>query len=234
MRDKRKDNDYFSTIIDRDRKRIEKFKARLENGTVSPNQVPSVMRGIFQIKFGIWLARYSMGDPINDLVPLYREMVFDFLAAFLPDWYTDSLWLLSIGVLLEIDEGTFKSLVNAIKSSGREDWLYDFLIQSRLPGEKCVSDQLLFQKPYLALRHVVEKSEDKRTDMYRYLTNTWYQAHKDAGWYDSHKKGFDINTSIYYGYWSFESGAVAKIIKLDDAGLKDAPYYPYDLVHYKD
>ncbi|MDD7379168.1 MAG: DUF1911 domain-containing protein [Lachnospiraceae bacterium] len=37
----------------------------------------------------------------------------------------------------------------------------------------------------------------------------------------------------YYGYWSFEAGAIAKILNLDDSSLKDVPYYPYDLVHYK-
>ena len=38
---------------------------------------------------------------------------------------------------------------------------------------------------------------------------------------------------LYYGYWSFEAGAIAKILNLDDSNLKDVPYYPYDLVHYK-
>ena len=27
--------------------------------------------------------------------------------------------------------------------------------------------------------------------------------------------------------------AIAKILNLDDSNLKDVPYYPYDLVHYK-
>ena len=38
---------------------------------------------------------------------------------------------------------------------------------------------------------------------------------------------------IYYGYWSFEAGAIAKKLHLDDTSLKNVPYYPYDLVHYK-
>ena len=38
---------------------------------------------------------------------------------------------------------------------------------------------------------------------------------------------------LYYGYWSFEAGAIAKILNLDDSNLKNVPYYPYDLVHYK-
>ncbi|MEH7450841.1 PoNe immunity protein domain-containing protein, partial [Bacillus toyonensis] len=46
-------------------------------------------------------------------------------------------------------------------------------------------------------------------------------------WYDAHENKHDI----YSGYWSFESGAIAKILKLDDSTLKDSSYYPYDMVH---
>jgi len=62
-----------------------------------------------------------------------------------------------------------------------------------------------------------------------YLEMYWYRGHRDSGWYDSHKH----RDLIYSGYWSFESGAVAKILGLDDSNLKDVPYFPYDLVHYK-
>ena len=33
--------------------------------------------------------------------------------------------------------------------------------------------------------------------------------------------------------WSFEAGAIAKILNLDDECLKGAKYYPYDLAHFK-
>ncbi|MDR2570707.1 MAG: DUF1911 domain-containing protein, partial [Oscillospiraceae bacterium] len=39
--------------------------------------------------------------------------------------------------------------------------------------------------------------------------------------------------SFYSGYWSYESGAVAKILRLDDTGWEDMKYYPYDMVHYR-
>ena len=57
----------------------------------------------------------------------------------------------------------------------------------------------------------------------------WYVGHKNMGWYDIHK----AKEKLYYGYWSFEAGAIAKILNLDDSNLKDVQYYPYDLVHYK-
>ncbi|RKO68268.1 DUF1911 domain-containing protein [Sphingobacterium puteale] len=40
--------------------------------------------------------------------------------------------------------------------------------------------------------------------------------------------------NIHTGYWSFESGALVKILGLDDGHFKELQYYPYDLVHRKD
>lgn len=57
------------------------------------------------------------------------------------------------------------------------------------------------------------------------------------GWYNTDCEVFEAHKSdqkIYYGYWSFEAGAVVKILGIDDSELKDIPYYPYDLVHYKE
>ena len=50
------------------------------------------------------------------------------------------------------------------------------------------------------------------------------------GGHDDHKSKWNIHT----GYWSFESGALVKILGLDDSTLKDQPYYPYDMVHWKE
>ena len=62
-----------------------------------------------------------------------------------------------------------------------------------------------------------------------YIVDKWYKLHKECAWYDSHKN----NKNLYTGYWSFEAGAVAKILGIDDSSLKDVKYYPYDLVHYQ-
>ncbi|MBQ8680607.1 MAG: DUF1911 domain-containing protein [Treponema sp.] len=62
------------------------------------------------------------------------------------------------------------------------------------------------------------------------LDKEWYNFHKDAYWYNAHNS----ESNIYEGYWAFDIAAVSKILGIDDSGLKDAPYYPYDLVHFCD
>ena len=60
------------------------------------------------------------------------------------------------------------------------------------------------------------------------LLAEWYN--EDCGCYEAHKS----KQNIYYGYWSFEAGAIAKILKINDTQLRDTQYYPYDMVHYKE
>lgn len=36
----------------------------------------------------------------------------------------------------------------------------------------------------------------------------------------------------YCGYWGFESGAIVKILDLDDSIIKNTSYYPYNMVHF--
>ena len=67
------------------------------------------------------------------------------------------------------------------------------------------------------------------SDVKEKVMEKWYEIHRECAWYDSHKS----SKNVYYGYWSFEAGAIAKILNLDDSSLKDVPYYPYDLVRYK-
>lgn len=63
----------------------------------------------------------------------------------------------------------------------------------------------------------------------KYLKKEWYQGHSDCAWHDDHKYGIRHD-----GYWSFESGALVKILGLDDSSLKGLPYYPYDMVHWNE
>ena len=86
-----------------------------------------------------------------------------------------------------------------------------------------------FSDPYEHLKRIIQERNNKEQLLKDYLQNNWYQGHKEMAWYDIHK----AKEKLYYGYWSFESGAIAKILDLDDINLKNVKYYPYDLVHYK-
>ena len=174
------------------------------------------------------IATYTAGYPIEK----FKEEYLIFVDSLVPVWHSNSgydemLWALSIGVLLEIDETTFDKLVDLVKKDDPEDYLIDYLIQSRHPEWK-IRINYNFPRPYGFTRKIIEEenSEKAVSLLKEYLTKRWYQGCRDEGWYDLHK----YNLDNYYGYWSFESGALCKLKGLDDKELEGLSYFPYDLV----
>lgn len=162
----------------------------------------------------------------------FKEEYLKYVDSLLPIWYSNSgydamLWALSIGILLEVDETTFDKLVDLVRKDDSEDYLIDYLIQSRHP-EWTIRINYNFPRPYGFTRKIIEEenSEKAVSLLKEYLTKKWYQGCRDEGWYDLHKRNIDN----YYGYWSFESGALCKLKGLDYKELEGVPYFPYDLV----
>ena len=174
------------------------------------------------------VATYTAGYPIED----FKEEYINFVNSLLPVWQSNSGYLqmvraLSIGVLLEIDEEIFDQLVDLVKKDDPEDYLIDYLIQSRHP-EWTIRVNYNFPRPYGFTRKIIEEenSEQALKLLKEYLVKKWYQGSRDTGWYNLHK----TNNRSYYGYWSFESGALCKLKGLDYKELEGLPYFPDDLV----
>ena len=113
------------------------------------------------------------------------------------------------------------------------DHIYDTLIRYRFSDWEWTTDTVLYPTPYQAVVAVTElAAHDKAAAVKRlekYLKREWYRGHSDLSWHDDHKYGINHD-----GYWSFESGALVKVLGLDDSSLKGLPYYPYDMVHWND
>ena len=174
------------------------------------------------------IATYTAGYPIEK----FKEEYLKYVDSLVPVWHSNSgydamLWALSIGILIEVDETTFDKLVDLVRKDDPEDYLIDYLIQSRHP-EWTIRINYNFPRPYGFTRKIIEEenSEKAVSLLKEYLTKKWYQGCRDEGWYDLHK----YNLDNYYGYWSFESGALCKLKGLDDKELEGLPYFPYDLV----
>ena len=174
------------------------------------------------------VATYTAGYPIED----FKEEYINFVNSLLPVWQSNSgylqmIWALSIGILLEIDEEIFDQLVDLVKKDDPEDYLIDYLIQSRHP-EWTIRINYNFPRPYGFTRKIIEEeNSDQAVKLLKeYVTKKWYQGSRDAAWYDVHKQ----NVKNHVGYWSFESGALCKLKGLDYKELEGLSYFPYDLV----
>ena len=224
MRDYIKSEQYFDEFIAEDTARILKLTQKVNGGEVRRERIVPVKQGIFRIKLGIIIAKYSRGGDIaclrSDFVEIYEEWIMSF---FSPDAYNENLKMLSLAVLFEIEEKLIALTKRKMKEKEVKDWLLLFLI-----GEEQPDLPLLFPDRFQMMKALVEEKEtDKPKLLEKYLKEDWYN--KEYECYEAHKS----DQNIYYGYWSFEAGAIAKILNLDDSNLKDVPYYPYDWVHYK-
>lgn len=183
-----------------------------------------ILRNAYQIL----ISKYSVGYPVLELIPDYLQGV-QFMKK---GWNTDAgyvtmLWYLSIGVMLECHK-ELQQLSILLKEHSVKDKLFSFLVNNT---QDYASEKLLWTTPYAGLIEVIELAKTNKEEaverLQKYLKKEWYKGHSDCGWYNDHKSKW----GVHFGYWSFESGALVKILGLDDSSLQGLPYYPYDMVH---
>ena len=225
--------DFEKEQINEKRKKIKNLMKDTEEGVqryklTNDKVIANTKRTIKVLTEKVLVATYTAGYPIED----FKEEYINFVNSLLPVWQSNSGYLqmvraLSIGILLEVDEEIFDKLVDLVKKDDPEDYLIDYLIQSRHPDWK-IRINYNFPRPYGFTRKIIEEdnSDQALKLLKEYVAKKWYPGHRDTGWYDLHKANIDN----YYGYWSFESGALCKIKGLDYRELEGVQYFPYDLI----
>jgi hypothetical protein len=187
------------------------------------------------------IQRYSGGDPLDDLRPFAERAMHQFQRHFeaFPDpderlklWESDAyqyvMWLLSLGILLDLKEYApqIATWVSANEDDG-QDVLVHRLFERfgvSMPGET-----LIHEKPYASLLEATEATgAEQQKAMIKYL-KTWYSGMKNCYWYDRHKRRVDAG---FFGYWAFEAGLVTLAWDIDDSAYRDMPFYPKDMVDF--
>ena len=176
----------------------------------------------------ILISKYSAGYPVLELIPDYLQGVQFMKKGWNADaGYVTMLWYLSIGVMLECHK-ELQQLSILLRELSVKDKLFSFLVYNT---QDYASEKLLWTTPYAGLIEVIELAKTNKEKaverLQKYLKKEWYKGHSDCGWYNDHKSKW----GVHFGYWSFESGALVKILGLDDSSLQGLPYYPYDMVH---
>lgn len=226
MRDSLKDIEYFNSFINEDLARVNKFLDKLKNGEVKVERIFPVKSKVHDLKLGIMIARYSSGEELAVLEKEYFKLIDEWEEVWESEYYNKNLQMISLAVLFEVNKESAKKIKEMLKKTNINDWLFDFLLDSLDEQKTGENKELLFPEAFSTLQEVVF-AKNKVELLKQYLEKEWYN--EDCGCYEAHKS----KENIYYGYWSFEAGAIAKILNLDDSSLKNVPYYPYDLVHYK-
>jgi hypothetical protein len=236
IRDRLKDVDYFEIFIKQNERLISKghltIKEKEKEWDV--DKIKYKRLSIFENSLEILIAMYSEGRSIDEIKEYYSTTVLKYCK---DGWfeyggggYTPMLWMLSIGIMLEINQPEFNLSANLVKENNLNDFLLNKLISYRIPNWEMNTEKFAFYRPYNVFSEIIALPKEQATKrLEKYLDKEWYKGNNDTGWHNSHKSEFEL----YFGYWSFESGAIAKIMDLDDATLKECQYYPYDMVHWK-
>ncbi len=216
-----KPKEYFDEFITEENERVEKFEAKINSGTLKKDRVLPVKDKLILIKLGIIIAKYSRGDSISELKNEFEQIIDLFVEAWDFESYEGNLRFVSLAYLFDVDNVIKNKIKMKLSQSPHYDYIIDFILYGFESdfNSKAVS----FPDMHLKLLNVIESKESSLLSEY---ISEWYNKHDHCSWYDSHKS--DIN--LYYGYWCFESAAVAKRINLNCEFLKNQKYFPYDLV----
>lgn len=207
---------------------------------------------IFQLfieHYTLLIRKFSRGDELAEIKSYLPEVIKAWewayeeeIKAFTPeemdcrknfarnyDYYVICFWLASLGILLDIEDDLFRRMLKVIGNEGR-DALFDRLIATRIP-ERPIGEKLLYPRPYQPLYASIDATADKQqANLSKFLKN-WYPQMKRTYWHDCHN---GPDGGGYFGYWCFEAAGVVKAFGIDDSSFRDMPYYPKDLVHWRD
>ena len=244
MRDYLCDEDYLKKKIDihtdylyKDIEAIAQLKEDIING-VQRHRLPSETvlsnynKGMFRRIRDLIAAKYSLGLSCEEIEPLFGLLIPYFqVEPYVETGFLNIIKFISLGILLEVPRETMQIMVDFLDESQSDDLLLDYLICAYGLKRKVHSTGYYKEIPYREVIEIakVAKQDKKKASamLIDYTEKKYIKGHSDCGWTTFHKE------PGYIGLWSYEAGAIAKILQLNDDELVNSNHYPYDLVHYK-
>ncbi|XKK30031.1 DUF1910 domain-containing protein [Bacillus sp. AC79A.1] len=160
MRDILKNEDYFEDYLNRQNNRIEKYKElAMKVKNERPNDLGSIKRAygyIESICIDKFNCLYSMGRPMEVLRDFYPEII----EAMKKGWsgkyrYIDLLWVLSIGIMLDVSKDYIIELEKLVEKEKLNDYLIDFLFSYKDENWEGNTTEFIFADPYKSIYRVV-------------------------------------------------------------------------------
>lgn len=229
-----------------------KRKEKLDKGLIKPDRIDAVKQDMSRKYLQLAISKYSAGYNLSELIDDLKNAI-DFafqswngfwnlksdkgmvLNQYVLSAYDDMLWMLSLAYLLDVSDDYFKKLIDIIDRDNVKDILFEFIISARIKDREKITKECYDEayigvtKIYETLRSVISipNNNTRQELISKFIDKEWYSNHRSAGSFNNHKS----KHKTYYGYWSFETAAVVKILNLDDASFKKSSYYPNDIIN---
>ena len=144
-----------------------------------------------------WIAHYSGGTSLETLKPLFLERLLTEVTAWKAepnaqpldlkdrDRYYTALWLLSIALLLEIEDDLLAQLIRELDVSG-QDALFDRLASSRIVGHPQAAE-LCFPEPFAQLIEALEQEHPlQQRNSVNHFLRKYYDCLKNTSFGELH------------------------------------------------
>ncbi|MBQ3681553.1 PoNe immunity protein domain-containing protein [Succinimonas sp.] len=142
--------------------------------------------------------------------------------------YFSLLRLTAMGLLLAKDNAVIEKLYDVAHRERVDDRLLNLFF--RAAGFNA-SDSVGFwdKDPYGYFAPLLDNLYDAYRAMdalEEFVVDKWIPGH------EAHEFSTYLMSRYYHGLWCYEAAALAKVLKIEDNGLKNNPHYPYDMAHY--
>lgn len=228
IRDRIKSIDFWNDRIEQKKSNLLIMENKLND--VVPERINASRQFIELKRLELMIAMYSGGEDISECKKVYIKNLnnigecHDYIES-----YVDLIWYISLGILFNIKSNEVEKLNKMILPKYKDDKLVCFFMKY-LKGDYSEGKKYYMDNPYGFLDSLLNDGVNNLNSYIDEYLKKWYKAHNFEYWHDIHVR----DENLYFGYWSFELGALIKIKGLNNESLKDINYYPYDLVEFKD
>jgi hypothetical protein len=233
------DQKYFDNTIAYMEQSVGRFEAKIDDPATKPDHQRKLLYKMFRDAYELLLTKYSGGYAIAGMRGEFAKAIerrerhqkfmgrlgVDFAAI---DDYEQSLWLVSLAILLHADAALFNRVLACIGNEGK-DKLFERIVAMKTPGRPAGA-KMIFPKPFQTLYDASTANESDAPKLMSAFLKAWYPSMGQLGvyWHDNHK---GPQGGGFFGYWCLEAAAVVKVFGIDDSEFRDSRYYPKDFVH---
>lgn len=220
MRDTRKTEIYFENYIAYEKERIQKKMEKLAQCN-DEAKAQRICGSLFLYQMNLMVASFSNGADKAVLTALFQDCCCTAQKMTVLT-YEDAMRMASFSIMLQCS-AEFRKVVEHFSEVYDNDRLLNGLCSFAVSGTVIWEGEYRFPAVYSDMEDVLtaQGKLEKEKKLMRYLSG-WYNRNKGSAWYGT----LNSTNDVYYGYWSFESAAMAAIYGLDREYLAQNEYFP--------